>query len=576
MNTKYTQIFLFLSRFSRKNNKGFAMAFCLTIGVVLAATGTAMLIRSSNESKNVAAQENTARASAKADVAVGRMRRFLNEPQHRELIKKPLGDWAGFTGSDNDSNNNNDNSDNSETSDSSGIEGIACDGDSGSEDSGSEDSGSEDSDTENAESEAVDTAMLQKLLAKEWIPIDNNDPSAGDYRLRDYCLVEPEINDINGNRECPSSEAQVDPEELDRVWLQVEARAINNDSDDLNTNNSIRAVETMITLNKPLTEEEEEEEEEEGGGTDIPGLWVSDTDNGSGGRIDNAKLSSNNYKAVNADTWVDCTHNKSDSSLVQKNKIDPTPIAIRGQQIIPGFLDVRDDLPAVPPIPSSGVKNMGSRDWSDCYATLPRIPENSSSCSVGSGTDTPVGDTYYYKFTGDDSLKVNNAQLRIKPPVGKKVVIFVTGGIQVDGTGKKHGPSATCRSHTNTNQTMKVDSYIGDPDDPSKLEIYSTSNSKEVKLSGQNIISGFIHAPKTKVLISQSEIRGAVWAKEFDASNSGGGSSGCAYAVRQMDVGTLLVTGGGDETETETEETAPSQAPPTLGTIGSYRTLEAK
>ncbi|MGK7938703.1 MAG: hypothetical protein AB4062_00795 [Crocosphaera sp.] len=577
MNTKYTQIFLFLSRLSQKNNKGFAMAFCLTIGVVLAATGTAMLMRSSNENKNVAAQQNTARGLAKADVAVTRLVYFLNQPQHRELITTPLNDWEDFASANNQSNNNNNNNDNAGDGEN-GIEGVSCDGNSNTED---ENAGNENAEDENAdEVEEVNIAMLQKLLAQEWIPIDSNDPSAGDYRLRDYCLVEPET--IGDERKCPTNPEI--PDDIDRVWLQVEARAVHYDSNDLKTNNSLRAIEAMVPINRIPSEEEEEEE---GEAPDIPGLWVSDTNDGSGGRIDNAKLSSNDYKAVNAVSWVDCTHSKNDSSLVQKNKIDTSSITIRGQQVTPEFNKVRDDLPGAPSIPNSyfsGVFN--SIEISDCYSTLPRngLGKNKewggkSECKqINDGTvDSPVGKIYYYKFTGDDSLKVNNGQLRIDPPEGRKVVIVIEGGFQVDGTGDKgFNPKQTpkCISHTeNHNTKMNVDSYIGDPDDPSKLEIYSKSTSKEFKLSGQNLVSGFVHVPKTKILISQSEIRGAAWAKEFDASNSGGGSSGCAYAVRQMDVGTPLVLSGGDESEVE--ETEPSEVPPTLGTIGTYRTLEA-
>ena len=53
MNTRYTEIFLFLSRLSLRSDKGFAMGFVLIVGVLMTATGAAMLLRSASEKEKV-------------------------------------------------------------------------------------------------------------------------------------------------------------------------------------------------------------------------------------------------------------------------------------------------------------------------------------------------------------------------------------------------------------------------------------------------------------------------------------------------------------------------------------------
>ena len=53
MNTRYTEIFLFLSRLSLRSDKGFAMGFVLIVGVLMTATGAVMLLRSASEKEKV-------------------------------------------------------------------------------------------------------------------------------------------------------------------------------------------------------------------------------------------------------------------------------------------------------------------------------------------------------------------------------------------------------------------------------------------------------------------------------------------------------------------------------------------
>ncbi|MGK7954313.1 MAG: hypothetical protein AB4063_03470 [Crocosphaera sp.] len=568
MNTRYTETFLFLSRLSRRSNKGFALAFVCCAGVLMAGTAAVMLMRSSSEREKVIAQQTTAKGIMKADVGVARITYFFNQPQHQKLIKKPTDQWqsvadeilaaSGSGGS-------------SSGSSGSQLEGAACNGSGGSSDSSESDS------SESGSSGAFDTDMFNKLLNNEWITIKTSkDVSAGEYRLTGYEL-----------------DSETDPK---FVNLKVEARGLAQDANttELKSNNSVRGINVLL----PIIEKTEEEEAES---SIIPGLWVSDTKNGSGGDKANSKQSSDASKPnkpINAITWIDCSQetkwNNASENYVNTPRLDQTPIQIGNKNINPkdptgdgknlGVQQIKDDLPGLPAIPSSSkVRNMGSRNWSNCYVTLPLIDGNKSSCSVPSGTDEPIGNAYYYKFTGSVSMNLSSVQIRINPPEGKKVIIFASGIIDISGTsdfnkydkyydtGEKkykrfpndYRNALRCRSGSGTE---KVTSYIGDPTDPSKLEIYSSTSDEAVKLGGQNILSAFLHAPKTKVVqISQSQIRGAAWIKAMDASNSYG--SGCDRSIKQMDVGKTLVMGG------EAEEGQPVT---TLGQVASYQSTEAE
>ncbi|MGK7893111.1 MAG: PASTA domain-containing protein, partial [Xenococcus sp. (in: cyanobacteria)] len=410
---------------------------------------------------------------------------------------------------------------------------------------------------------AVNTDMLGKLLTEDWIPIDSSNPEMGDYRLRDYT--------IDG----------------DKAILIVEARAENEggDSNNLGQNNSTRAVQVTV----PFSTDDSSGGAGEGTETSneelkLPGLWISDTSGGSGGNGDNSKQSSNNYKSINAVAWVDCSQDngwRTNSSYVNDGKIDDTPVNIGSTTITPNtrVVKVKDDLPDIPSMPSTGVYQFNNLvKINNCYVTLPRITANQGEDTCNSEaqidnnvtTDTDINGIYYYYFKNSgDSLLVENGQLRIKPPAGKKVVIYVKGLVSVTGTGNNHGERAYC-DETGASGTVPVDSYIGDPNDPSKLEMYSNYSSDAFKLQGQNIISAFVHAPNGKVLISQSEIRGAVWAEEFDASNSGGADNGCGYSVKQENIGEISWIGQADNTPAGDK----IMIVPQMGSVNSWQPVE--
>lgn len=91
MNTRYTETFLFLSRLSRRSNKGFALGFVLTAGVLMAATGAVMLLRSSSETEKIAAQEANAKGQTTAEVAIARMQYILGK--YPFLAEMEMDNW---------------------------------------------------------------------------------------------------------------------------------------------------------------------------------------------------------------------------------------------------------------------------------------------------------------------------------------------------------------------------------------------------------------------------------------------------------------------------------------------------
>ena len=518
MNTRYTEIFLFLSRLSLRSDKGFAMGFVLIVGVLMTATGAVMLLRSASEKEKVFLQKNTFKGIAKVDIGVTRIAHFLNHTEHQQLIKTEWGEWSDKDFIDkivkdaekaaavSGNNNNNSNSGNQ-------LEPLDCKGNPipwGEEEGGEETADEPNPDTETSSNEFYPNefdedefkAMVKKLDKNnpQWIEIDENDPSAGEFRLTSYKLLPLEEDRPDDNPE-PTM-----------VELEVEARGLDQDNDGyLKSNNSLRKVSVRLPILERSEEASEGEEASDSSSSPIPGLWISDTKNGKKGSEDNSKQSSGNQKPIDAVTWIDCTQKsdwkKSGSDYVNNSKLANGKV----QQ-------VKNDLPGLPPIPSSPkVRDMGSRVWANCYVTLPLgVNDNNSSCpNVPNVTDEPIGNAYYYKFTGSDSMNLSSVQIRINPPPGKKVIIFASGIISISGTSdftnynkyydegedkykefpQEYLDALKCRSGSGTET---VTAYIGDLTDPSKLEIYSSTSDEALKLQGQNIFSGFLHAPNTK------------------------------------------------------------------------------
>ncbi|MGK7942424.1 MAG: hypothetical protein AB4062_20150 [Crocosphaera sp.] len=507
---------------SKTNDQGFALPLVLGVGMILSVAATSMIIQAASQEKHAISQQLINKSSAQTDVAVQRIIHFLN--QHRELIKKPTDQWQTTA---------NEMMATSATGGSSDIEEITCD----SAAAATED----ESEATYPNPESVNQTMLDSLQAKTWMSIDKNDPSAGDYRLVEY-----QLDSVDN----PTT-----------AKLQIQARAVQDSNSNLNQRNAIKALEVVVSItekSRVVT-------------TDLPGLWISDTTGGTGGFDTNSKQSSGANQPINAITWIDCSQTTdwdSNAAYVNHTKIDPTAIAIDGDSMNPPaeVKQVKDDLPSVPVIPPEAY-DLGSLNASNCYITLPRTSGNSWGGDGGSGcetindrtSDVALDGVYHYHFTGDVTL--SNSQIRINPPEGTKVVIHLGGGITLTGKGLSHDAATSCAGALDP-----VATYIGDPDDPSKLELYSHSISslQPIDISDTTMISAFVHAPNTELKISQGQVRGAVWVKSMDASNSGGGS-GCDRSIKQMDVGQIEALGGDG-----------GKPQPYLENILSYRTIEAR
>ncbi|MGK7943328.1 MAG: hypothetical protein AB4058_02545 [Microcystaceae cyanobacterium] len=543
MNNRFTLALALLT--TSKNQKGFGivMAFGIGLSMILAAI---MIINHASDYRTKAfAGKVTFKAEAAAQSGTVRILNYLNEPQHRALISQNSDQWMSTVTAISTATSSTftfePNPDKSYPE-----KAQYCD-----------DNNLPNQIQGSSGNRGVNVAFLNKLMSYDWISLDENG-SKGAYRLRKY-----EVDQNSG------------------ITMIVEGKAVDNNSDTLEMNDSVRAIKIHRPY-KTLTS------------AHLPGLWVNDISADSGGRPFNAKQKGEVPTPINATTWVECNHNENNNDYVQESKIDATEIVTALGTFTPTFNKVHkilqegeeseqermsSYLPEVPPLPSSdNVVNMGSKNWTNCVATLPRISSNRSTCNIKDEDgnlefDTPIGDAYYYVFTGDNAeraLTVNNAQVRIKPPDGKKVIIYADGRILVRGTGINHGERAFCETDTNpdTNDQVAIDSYIGNFEYPKYLEIYSTVDStrrrKGIVLNDQNGIFGFIHGPETRLDMNNSTILGAAWVKRFDANNSG--SSGCAYSIKQKDVGEISWIG----------RIPNNAAVPQLGSIHSWKTVEAE
>ncbi|MEM8777735.1 MAG: hypothetical protein AAGF26_02450 [Cyanobacteria bacterium P01_G01_bin.49] len=89
MNTRYTQLFIYLSR---RSNKGFMLVLAGAIGIVMAVTAGAMLLNSSSKSEQVIAQKATFQGKSVGEVAVARIQFLLSE--YPVLAQNNSADWA--------------------------------------------------------------------------------------------------------------------------------------------------------------------------------------------------------------------------------------------------------------------------------------------------------------------------------------------------------------------------------------------------------------------------------------------------------------------------------------------------
>ena len=237
---------------------------------------------------------------------------------------------------------------------------------------------------------------------------------------------------------------------------------------------------------------------------------------------------------------------------------------------------------AIPPIPYLNsltlTDTFDSMKLTDCFIVLPRILDadrvnlnftvaniqsfaygglGGTKCSDVAGVSgdfnndvtidpTPHDGVYRYLITDalgggttDVSLKLNNAQIYVNPPVsGGRVEIYLARNLEVNGSSSQNEPNSrtylTCVDDESYTYTSYIDGFINQGP-PNNLTIYGTEGTTDVSVN-QSIIRALVHVPNGFVDISQGQIQGAVWAKRLKSSNSG---SGCKVGVEQQNIDAL-------------------------------------
>lgn len=467
-------------------NKGFILPIATGIGLVMILLVVTMGVRTQEARTGATRQVQTNESLGVAETGITRTISLLKK--YPVNVEKDINDW---TAEEDIANNN--------------IFSETCSDNGGSSTDGSSEVSEED---------------MEKLQEGQWIPIDLDNPSKGQYKLLEYSYNQAE---------------QVST-------IKVQGQAVTSDTATANT-----VIEVQLSTQTVNPSDNNP--------SNIPGIWVDD------------KLSTpidvSTDGSLNANILVKNTNcTLPEPSKISEDKLEKENGAIKPiyNGSLPTVLANPSSLPSLPSPPNHAY-TIEPIDASNCYIVLPRISSSDRSTGVPTdGTncdkseiksdfehitsDTPTNGIYSYliESTGStgDSIKLSNSQLIIDPPPNTKVVLYVRGNILISGTGGDQSRATTC-----IGTSTKVSSYLN-KDEANKLEIYGADASggtwgsgykmEKINVSDTTMISAFIYAPTATVDISQGQIKGSVWAKEFKASNS----SGCKIAVRQDDVGLPL------------------------------------
>ena len=270
----------------------------------------------------------------------------------------------------------------------------------------------------------------------------------------------------------------------------------------------------------------------------VPGLWADNS------TPDPLKVS---FGTESIHAVVCIKGNSYNSAQIDGTTIDPTPLY---NGITPGIFTDLGSLPTPPTAPGTAITLPAWKSgYSDCFLMLPRIPDDDredqtlrvdslsgTKCSNFNDvtSDTPNADGVYVYIIDDDggdSIDVSNSQFFVNPRSGERVEIYLNGRLKLQGSSNPGtGLDLTCKEDNGSDYTVNTFINYGDP---SKLAIYGSNNTDEVYIA-QTIIRAFMYIPNGIVKTSEGQIQGAVWAKQFDISNSG---SACNIAVEQQDVG---------------------------------------
>ena len=338
---------------------------------------------------------------------------------------------------------------------------------------------------------AADNDKSAKAYAQDWVNVED-----GRYKVLSYTVSDTNIDG-----------------QVDTATLEVEGQ---------HQNDAISVVRVTAPLEPP--------------GVAVPGVWA---DNSASDPID----VSHGTKSIHG---VVCVKGTSyDSGKVNMSDIDTTPLY---NGVIPGIAAAPESLPTPPTAPPSALPLPHWKGLSNCFLMLPRISDSAredqnlevtdisgSNCNNFNNvtSDTPVDGVYRYVVANDggDSIDVSNVQVFVNPGAGERVELYLTGRLKLQGSSNPTGQTPLiCKDKDDNDYSVNVFINQGDP---SKLAIYGGPGTDEAYIA-QTIIKAFMYLPNGNVKTSEGQIQGAVWAKQFQISNSG---SACNIAIDQQDVG---------------------------------------
>lgn len=520
MNTRYTEIFLFLSRLSRRSNKGFALGFALCAGVLMAGTGAVMLMRSSSEREKVIAQQATAKGKTAGEVAIARMQYLLGK--YPFLAEMKMMNWQ-----------NADVESHIKAQIQNTCEGRAL--------------------TQpeiNAKVEEAKTEIagyIQKDGEEyAWLKMDESQPNKGQFRFVDFDPA------IAGKK---------------MGTITIEAMA--------NVDNTFKEAPTRLEVTIPLSENEVEIKEGEG-----PGLWLRKGNGfdriiaahvwiGSGG--EDCSVTDDLATINNINQWVFGTGGggkKAEGGL--KQAIDNGEL-LANTTFKPAMVAEHkfpDELPDIPDNAIDMDKTTSNSSGLSCgtqvdaskngdWTVFPR-PNHSATRKqiMDDGTTLCI-----YDYKGTVAKNSTNVIRTVNAEGNHQRVIFHISK-DLDSPNLLHIADQDISS---IKQENKLEEKYNDCEDlcrPVDFQIFGHPGTNKIRTNGNNRVNAFIWAPDASVVVNGAAQEGAFNGVIFADSWSGGSNTSNVQFVQ---------TGEWDDLGIETPEVTP---PMTVGQPANIKSLQ--
>ena len=505
MNTRYTQLFIYLSRISRHSNKGFMLVLAGAIGVVMAVTATAMLLNSSSKSQQVMAQQATSQGKSMSEVAVARIQFLLNK--YEFLAEHDISDW-----------------DTVEVQDKL-AEAMA--------------SSCETQDATATEQKAIKDE-IKAFAARQWRPIDPNNPAQGEYKVVGY--------------QAPSSLPGL-------AKIKVQGRT--------NAANKLQESPTQLYVEAPINPTTVDDE-------NVPGLWIKEGD---------TEKSGGNKNLFAGNIWLsDCDlGGKTDDQVktaladIAANVVAGTADAASKGEIPSGTTFKAPklaayDFPDLPSVPTYLPPSQKGLTISSKKASTPPVSSSPvSGCGINSGTGNVfprAGDTPKIKTINDESICIY--EYEVTSIDGSATVNTVSD----DGKRQKVIFHLLGDMNKGSDIDWSCGSYSGNADlcKPTDFQLFGHAASGKICLNGNNKFHGFLFAPGYDAGVNGSGggkggINGAAWVKTWNKTSQCSSNSQSGAMIVQTGTWAELGVGSpkgmppvtvGQPTKVQTEEYDPN------------------